>query len=143
MTSQFAGLRLRLARQMADYRERFAERLAHERETRSLSRADLAYRSGVSEATIKRIEERKVSNPRPITVRRLAEGLGIEATDLRPSEEMEAEQLAHIARQLDALLAHFKIEIPAEGDHLAETEVAPELAASDEQDGTVSRAAGA
>jgi transcriptional regulator with XRE-family HTH domain len=103
-TSQFPAFRLRVAQQMADYRRRLAEQVKHERETKSLSRETLAAKSGVSERTIKRIETEKVDNPRPVTIRRIAEGLGVPPTKLRPPDELERDQLDRIESKLDALL---------------------------------------
>ena len=99
-TSQIPAFRRRVADQMADYRRRLAERVQHERERKSLSRDDLALRSGVSGKTVKRIEEQKVENPRPVTIRRLADALGIEPEKLRPPVEIEEDQLHRIEDEL-------------------------------------------
>jgi transcriptional regulator with XRE-family HTH domain len=105
LTQQFPGLRLTLARQMADYRERMATRILEERKSQSLSREALAHKSGVSYKTIKRIEERKNDGePRAVTIRRLAEGLGIDPTELRPPVEQEEDQLNRIEQKLDRVL---------------------------------------
>lgn len=90
---------------MADYRKRLAERLENEREGQSLSRETLALKAGVSDKTIKRIEEQKVDRPRPVTIRRLADALKVEPSDLAPPEELEADQLNRIEQKLDRLLA--------------------------------------
>jgi transcriptional regulator with XRE-family HTH domain len=116
-TSHLPAFRLRVAEQMADYRQRLAERLEHERTKRSLSQDDLALRSGVSPKTIKRIEEEKVTNPRPVTIRRLAEGLDIEPDQLRPPTDLEEDQLTRIEAKLDQLLDHFDV---AELEELAD-----------------------
>lgn len=92
-SAQIPAFRLRVAAQMADYRKRLADRLEHERTTKSLSHESLADRSGVSSKTIKRIEAQKVDNPRPVTIRRLAEALDIPPTKLRPPPELESDQL--------------------------------------------------
>jgi transcriptional regulator with XRE-family HTH domain len=120
LTQQFPGLRLTLARQMADYRERMATRIAEEREAQSLSREALAHRSGVSYKTIKRIEERKSGRPRAITVRRLAEGLGIDPTELKPPVEAEEDQLDRIEAKLNRLLeaAGLPVDLEDEGEGL-------------------------
>lgn len=99
---------------MADYRERLAERLVHEREKKSYSQDTLALRAGVSSKTIKRIEEKKVDAPRPVTIRRLADALDIDSDQLRPPAELEADQLNRIERMLEQLLDHFAIEELAE-----------------------------
>jgi transcriptional regulator with XRE-family HTH domain len=90
---------------MADYRKRLAERLENEREAKSFSRETLALKAGVSDKTIKRIEEQRVERPRPVTIRRLADALGIEPSSLAPPEELEADQLNRIEQKLDRLLA--------------------------------------
>jgi transcriptional regulator with XRE-family HTH domain len=103
-TSQIPAFRLRLAQQMADYRRRLADQVKHERETKSISRETLANRSGVSAKTIKRIEDQKVDNPRPVTIRRIAEALDVSPDKLRPPGELEQDQLERIEAKLDALL---------------------------------------
>lgn len=102
-TSQFPAFRLRVAAQMADYRQRLAERLEHERTRKSLSQDSLALMAGVSPKTIKRIEEGKVDNPRPVTIRRLAEALGVGPAELRPPDELEQDQLNRIEAKLDQI----------------------------------------
>ena len=49
---------------------------------RGLSQADLSATTGVAEFTISEIESGKRANPRPSTLRKLAQGLGVEVTDL-------------------------------------------------------------
>jgi transcriptional regulator with XRE-family HTH domain len=49
---------------------------------RGLSQADLSAMTGVAEFTISGIESGKRANPRPSTLRKLAQGLGVEVTDL-------------------------------------------------------------
>ena len=49
---------------------------------RGLSQADLSAVTGVAEFTISEIESGKRANPRPSTLRKLAQGLGVEVTDL-------------------------------------------------------------
>ena len=88
---------------MAGYRERLAERLVHERERKSYSQDTLALKAGVSAKTIKRIEERKVDAPRPVTIRRIAEALEIDPDQLRPPEELEVEQLHRIEEAIGEL----------------------------------------
>jgi transcriptional regulator with XRE-family HTH domain len=97
---------------MADYRERMAKRIRESREAQSLSRDDLAYKAGVSAKTIKRIEEQKTT-ARPITVRNLAEGLGLDPSELRPSPEWEADQLRRIEANV-ALILRVLAEVLAE-----------------------------
>jgi transcriptional regulator with XRE-family HTH domain len=103
-TSQIPAFRLTVTRQMADYRRRLAERIEHELQAKSLSREALAHRAGVSEKTVKRLLEQKTDNPRPVTIRRLAEALEVDPTVLRPPPELEADQLNRIERKLNRLL---------------------------------------
>lgn len=56
-------------------------RLQQIRETRALSRKDLADKAGVNESTIYRAE-RGETRLRPSTIRKLAEALGIEPDEL-------------------------------------------------------------
>jgi transcriptional regulator with XRE-family HTH domain len=98
---------------MADYRERLAKKLEHERERKSYSQDTLALRSGVSSKTIKRIEEQKVDSPRPVTIRRLADALDIDPAELRPPNELEGDQLERIEAKVDALLDYFEIDFSA------------------------------
>jgi transcriptional regulator with XRE-family HTH domain len=49
---------------------------------RGLSQADLSAVTGVAEFTISEIESGKRANPRPSTLRKLAQALGVEVTDL-------------------------------------------------------------
>src|SRR4051812_42823293 len=49
---------------------------------RGLSQADLSTMTGVAEFTISEIESGKRASPRPSTLRKLAQGLGVEVTDL-------------------------------------------------------------
>lgn len=61
-------------------------RLRQVRERLLVTQAELAQRSGLTEATISRIEN-GVHQPRISTVRRLAVALGIEPVELIVSEE--------------------------------------------------------
>jgi transcriptional regulator with XRE-family HTH domain len=49
---------------------------------RGFSQADLSAKTGVAEFTISEIEGGKRPNPRPSTLRKLAQGLGVEVADL-------------------------------------------------------------
>ena len=108
-SSHFPDFRVRVAEQMAGYRKRLADRLIHEREKKSYSQETLALKADVSPKTIKRIEEEKVDAPRRVTIRRIAEALEIDPDQLRPPEELEADQLNRIERKLDHLLDHFDL----------------------------------
>lgn len=89
---------------MADYQERLADRLRYEMERQSISRDELALRSGVSGKTIKRIEDKTIKRPRPVTLRRLAVGLKIEPEILSPPEELDAVQLERLEEKIDDAL---------------------------------------
>jgi transcriptional regulator with XRE-family HTH domain len=65
-----------------DIREDGLRELREIRLRRGLSQADLSAMTGVAEFTISEIESGKRANPRPSTLRRLAQGLGVEVTDL-------------------------------------------------------------
>ncbi|MDP8951962.1 MAG: helix-turn-helix transcriptional regulator [Actinomycetota bacterium] len=59
---------------------------------RGMSQADLHERTGVSEFTISELEAGKRTNPRPSTLRKLAQGLGVEVTDLLGEPELPKAQ---------------------------------------------------
>src|SRR5687768_8177442 len=65
-----------------DIREDGLRELREIRLRRGLSQADLSAMTGVAEFTISQIESGKRANPRPSTLRKLAQGLGVEVTDL-------------------------------------------------------------
>lgn len=104
ITSQSPDLRTTVARQMADYRRRMAERIEQGMAAQSISRETLAARADVSEKTIKRLLEEKTENPRPVTIRRIAKALKVPPSELRPPPELEADQLNRIERKLNRLL---------------------------------------
>lgn len=63
-------------------------RLREARENKYLSQAELAKESGVSRATIARIEGGTLkTDPHWVTIRRLAAGLGVEPSDLIIKED--------------------------------------------------------
>ena len=72
-------------------------RLRLAREQRVMSQADLADASGVQEATISRLENGRVDRPRFVTVRKLAEVLGVDAAWLLHGEEATIPKLAAAA----------------------------------------------
>jgi transcriptional regulator with XRE-family HTH domain len=61
-------------------------RLKTLRERKALTQKDLSERSGVSRPTIVRLEQ-GFDAPYPSTVRKLAESLGVEPSDLMEAEE--------------------------------------------------------
>jgi transcriptional regulator with XRE-family HTH domain len=68
----------------------FGQRLRRMRQFNVLTQAELAKRAGVSLITVVRLEnDEGESNPRPATVRRLAEALGVDASWLLFGEESE------------------------------------------------------
>lgn len=104
MTSQSPAFVLTVRSQMADYRERVAERIIQTREQGGFSREELALRAGVSVKQLKRIEASR-SEPRLSTVRKLAAAMDVDVTDLRPDLEAEdqaiREWMERIERKLD------------------------------------------
>lgn len=117
---------------MADYRDRLAARVTHERERRQLSRDELALAAGLNPKTIERIEERQVERPRGNTIRSLAAALGVDPADLNPPAELEEEQLARIEAKLDDALDLLR---RLAGDDLAEMTAQAATAALAEADG--------
>jgi transcriptional regulator with XRE-family HTH domain len=71
-----------MAPNIPDIREDSLRELREIRLRRGLSQADLSAMTGVAEFTISEIESGKRANPRPSTLRKLAQGLGVEVTDL-------------------------------------------------------------
>ena len=63
-------------------------RLRHVRERKALTQEELAQRAGITRTALSRIEAGAVE-PRPTTVRRLAEVLGVEPDALMAPEEEE------------------------------------------------------
>ncbi len=62
-------------------------RLVYWRRLRALSQRDLAAKSGVSRGAIAGLEAPDAPEPRPSTVRRLAEALGIDPAELWEEED--------------------------------------------------------
>jgi transcriptional regulator with XRE-family HTH domain len=110
--SQIPDFRRRLARQMADYRKRTAERIIEARERQGLDREPLALRAGISVKQLRRIE-RGQSNARLSTIRKIADALELQVTDLRPDLEAEEEvlhaQLERIEEKVDSVLNYLQI----------------------------------
>jgi transcriptional regulator with XRE-family HTH domain len=59
-----------------------AEKLKRYRRAAGLTQVELAERAGVAQSTIVMIERSQIAEPRPGTLRSLAEALGIEIIDL-------------------------------------------------------------
>lgn len=95
---------------MADYRERLAQRVRHEREREQLSRDELALKAGLNAKTIERIEEQKVENPRGNTIRSLAAAFGVDAEELNPPVELEEERLQRLEEKVDEILARLRFQ---------------------------------
>ena len=66
-------------------------RVREARQRAALSQADLAERAGLQEVTISRIENERYGPPRPSTIRKLAEALGVTTAWLLYGEDVEAE----------------------------------------------------
>lgn len=66
-------------------------RLRRARERKLITQADLSVASGVTEATISRIENGQSGPTRPSTTRKLAQALGVDPVWLMFGEEDEAE----------------------------------------------------
>lgn len=64
-----------------------ADRVAALRRRRVMTQADLAHAAGVALITVTRIENGYGGSPRPATVRRLAEALGVDAAWLLFGED--------------------------------------------------------
>lgn len=58
------------------------EKLREVRDRRLLSQRELAERAGLSPTTILKLEADRVEEPHPRTVRKLAEGLGVDPAEL-------------------------------------------------------------
>ena len=75
--------------------ESIGENLARLRKVRDLSQERLAEAADVGVDTVARLEQAKRSNVRPVTLRKLADALGVSVDDLigrpsaRPSEEID------------------------------------------------------
>jgi transcriptional regulator with XRE-family HTH domain len=99
------------------------------RRRRGFSQADLATEAGVSEFTISEIEAGKRENPRPSTLRKLAEALGVTVADLygEPFDSPKGAAPPSLADWLEercghAYLALSKGEIETLFDNLGEAE---------------------
>ena len=111
MASQFPTFRRSVAASMAGYRQRLADRIKAEMSAKAMSIDDLAYKSGVSDKTIKRLLEAK-HDARPSTRRRLADGLELNPAELSP--EAEADQLRRLEEKLDEVLSFLRADAKAE-----------------------------
>lgn len=111
LASQFPTFRRSVAASMAGYRQRLADRINAELNAKAMSVDDLAYKSGVSDKTIKRLLLAK-HDARPSTRRRLAEGLDLDPGELSP--EAEADQLRRLEEKLDEVLAFLRADEKAE-----------------------------
>lgn len=58
------------------------EKLRKVRDERLLSQRELAEKAGLSPTTILKLEADRVHDPHPRTIRKLAEGLGVEPAEL-------------------------------------------------------------
>src|ERR1700754_5257094 len=78
--------------------QRLAHRLRHERDSRGWSLADLAERSGVSKATISKIERVEVS-PTSVVLVRLASAFDLTLAGLLLRAEGQGDRLSRAASQ--------------------------------------------
>ena len=62
------------------------DKLKKLREDASFSQRELAGMTGISPATILKIEQNKAKKPHPSTIRKLADALNVEPRDLRGDE---------------------------------------------------------
>src|ERR1700760_3959288 len=81
-----------------DLSTRLAQRLRLERDSRGWSLADLAERSGVSKATISKIERVEVS-PTSVVLVRLPRGVGLTLAGLLLRAEGQGDRLSRAASQ--------------------------------------------
>src|SRR5260221_9595423 len=79
-----------------DSSARIAQRLRLERDSRGWSLADLAERSGVSKATISKIERAEVS-PTAVVLVRLASAFDLTLAGLMPRAEGQGERISRAA----------------------------------------------
>ncbi len=100
-----------------DLSARLAQRLRLERDSRGWSLADLAERSGVSKATISKIERAEVS-PTAVVLVRLASAFDLTLAGLMLRAEGQGERLfarrrtAGVARSRNRLSAHAGVQPP-------------------------------
>jgi transcriptional regulator with XRE-family HTH domain len=83
---------------MDDFSQRLARRLVLERDSRGWSLADLAERSGVSKATISKIERAEVS-PTAVVLVKLASAFDLTLAGLMLRAEAQAERLSRASDQ--------------------------------------------
>lgn len=138
MASQFPSLRRTVAGQMAGYRERLAERIDSELSARSWGAERLSQESGVSEKTINRLR-RSEHDPRPSTLRRLSEGLGLKPDALSP--EVEAGQLERLEEKLDVVVRWIEAQEALEAGQIAD-EIEQSVDPEAQQDGAAENGAG-
>lgn len=98
-------------------REHLSRVLIDERERQTLSRDVLAFRSGVSVQTIRRLEK-KETDARPSTLHRLADGLGVDVSELVPTPALDEQRLDRIERKLDEIAGFLEA---VDADQFAET----------------------
>jgi len=86
--------------------------LKYYREQIGLSQIDLSEKSGISQASIARIESGKQKNLKRETMKKLADGLGISLTQLvEPLAEVREEEAAYVATKTVPVLGIKDIEV--------------------------------
>ena len=82
---------------MADRSGAFAEELRDRRVRDGLTQQELARRAGLSVRAVRDIEQGRVRRPRPHSVRRLTEALGLDPTAPPPADRVEIAVLGPLA----------------------------------------------
>jgi transcriptional regulator with XRE-family HTH domain len=92
--------------------ENLGNRLKYYREQIGLSQIDLSEKSGISQASIARIESGKQKNLKRETMKKLADGLGISLSQLmEPLTEVREEEAAYVATKTVPVLGIKDIEV--------------------------------
>jgi transcriptional regulator with XRE-family HTH domain len=92
--------------------ENLGKRLKYYREQIGLSQIDLSEKSGISQASIARIESGKQKNLKRETMKKLADGLGISLSQLmEPLTEVREEEAAYVATKTVPVLGIKDIEV--------------------------------
>lgn len=118
--SQSPTFPLTVRRKMVGFKERLAERIIEAREAQGWDQRELAYRAGVADRTVARLEQAKVDRPRPSTLRKIADATGRKVEELRPDMDTEEKnlraQLDRIEEKLDEILERLRRLAPDEDE---------------------------
>lgn len=82
----------------AEYMDTIGARLRHVRLSHAWTQAELAAKSGVGVVTISRLENGRYGPPRPPTIRRLSQALGISPAWLMFGEDSSSKTTARLVR---------------------------------------------